>query len=302
MSLVIYGLISGCVYGMWAASFSLIYRATRIFHVLHAAAFTGGGYCYWLALPRVGAGFAAACAVSLAVVVGVTSERFLYQPLLRRGASAVLLFVASLGAYIVIENIIQLIWGAAPRSVPVPWNSVLQTYISVPGGGFSALELAEAIIALALWLGLVAFLGLTSLGAAIRAVTTAPELAELAGIEVVRIRAITFAAGSLLIGVAGVMTVIKTGIEPGSGLPAWVIAIVATLIGQASIVRSFVASLAIGLAESAMLALAPAVWQAAVPVIILLLYLLVDAVQRRARSFAGRRAAQRNLANARVPV
>ncbi|MDB5592652.1 branched-chain amino acid ABC transporter permease [Enterovirga sp.] len=296
MSLLLYGLISGCVYGLWAASFSLIYRATRIFHVVHAAVFTTAAYGYWVASPLIGQVAAAAFALVLSVVLGVGAELLLYRPLARRGASAVLLFVVSLGAYIVVENTIQLIWGAAPRSVPVPFDSVLQTYVTVLGAGVSALELAEAGVALALWGGLVAFLRWTSLGAAIRAVTIAPELAELSGIKVGQIRVATFAGGSLLIGIAGLMMLMKTGIEPSSGLPVWVVAIVATLIGRASVVGSFVASIGMGLTESAMLIWFPAAWQPAMPVLILLGFLVVDAARARLVTWQGRRLARRNVA------
>ena len=298
MSIVVYGLMSGCVYGLWAASFSLIYRATRIFHVVHAAVFTSAAYTYWLLVDWGGAPLAALGALVIGVLLGAACELLLYRPLLRRGANAVLLFVVSLGAYIVIENVIQLIWGAAPRSAPMPFGQVLQTFVTVPGGGFSAFDMAEAGLALTLWGCLLAFLRWTSLGQAIRAIMIAPDLAELSGIEVGQVRIVTFAIGSLLIAIAGLTMLVKTGIEPSAGLPVWVIAVVGTLIGRASVVGSFLASLGMGLSESAMLVILPGTWQPAVPVIILLVYLFANAARGWAASWQGRLIARRNLAHA----
>lgn len=302
MSFVAYGLITGCVYGLWATSFSLIYRATRIFHVAHAAVFTAAAYVYWMLVGEIGAPAALVCALAFGVALGVASEVLLYRPLLKGGASPVLLFVVSLGVYTVVENAIQLIWGAGAQSVPVPFANYLQSLFSVFGAGISAFELVEASLAALLWLALLAFLRWTLAGMAIRAITIAPDMAELAGIDVGRVRVITFAVGSLLISIAGVTMLIKTGIEPSSGLPVWVVGIVAALISRASVFGSFIAGLGLGLSESVILIWLHASWQPTVPVMMLIGYLIVETGRGWFVSWQLRRAAHRNLANANLPI
>lgn len=295
MSYVVYGILVGCVYGLWAISFSIIYRATKIFHVMHAAVFTSAAYAFWRLHEVVGF-FALPVALTIGVCIGLASEFLLYRPFRRLGVPSILMFVASLGGYIMVENLIQLIWRADTRMVAPP--EVLETYVSVFGAGGSMLELFEAGVAVALWLITLALLRFTFVGKAVRAIAIAPDMAELAGIEVDRIRTVVFAYGSLLTAIAGVLMVMKAGIEPTSGLHVWVIAVIASLIGRGDVAASFIAGLGMGLVEAVMLIWVPAAWQPAVPVTILVAYLVTVAVAKWLNSIHVRRSAQRKLSDA----
>lgn len=289
MQFALYGLLIGLVYGLWALSFSLIYRTVRIFHVLHAAAFTVAAYGCWAVQHYTGAPFvvAAGSGLFLAAAIGVGAEILLYRPLLRLGAPAVLLFVSSLGAYIVVENVIQLIWQADVRSIPVA--DVFYAYLDLGGVGVSSIELLEGAVALALWLLTVALLRYTMIGKAIRAIAAAPEMAELAGIDRRGIRLFVFAYGSVLMGVSGLLFLAKLGIEPAAGLPVWVVAVVASLIAGAHPVYAFLSAIGIGFVETLGLIWIPARWQAAIPVFILLAYVAGAALWRHGKQWRIRR-------------
>jgi branched-chain amino acid transport system permease protein len=298
MSLVVYGAIVGCLYGLWSTSFSLIYRATRIFHVVHAAVFTLSGYIYWLVGGSAGPIAGLACSLVAGVALGAGSELCLYRPLLRRGATPVLLFVVSLGAYLAIENMILLIWGAESRIISPPLEEFSKTFVQVIGAGLSLFELAEAVLAVLLWAGILALLQWTLTGKAMRAIATAPEMAELAGIDVARIRLVIMAVGSLLIALSGIATTMRSGIEPSSGLPVWIIAVICTLISRADPVQSFLAGLLLGLSEATILLWIPTTWQPGVPVFILLLYLIGSSIRRLVSIGVARRNALRSIAGA----
>lgn len=297
MSLLLYGLGIGLVHGLWAVSFSIIYRSVRVFHVLHAAAFTVAAYACWRLSGLTGSLTVGILAgVALAVVVGVLSEVLLYRPLGRWKVRHALLFVVSLGAYILLENIMQLVWRADTRTIELPaWFDRRQQFA---GAAFSNLEIAESALSLALWLATLAFLRFSMLGKAIRAISVAPDMAELAGIRVGRIRLIVFAYGSLLVGVAGIMFLAKSGVEPTSGMPVWIVAVVASLISRSHPVWSYVTGFGIGLAEAIVLIWLPATWQPAIPVVILLAYLSGVAVHRSALAALARSRARRALAHA----
>jgi branched-subunit amino acid ABC-type transport system permease component len=299
MSYIVYGALVGSIYGLWAISFSIIYRTTAIFHVMHAAAFTAAAYGLWR-LHDVLGWLALPIALGIGIVVGLASELLLYRPLRKLGVPSILMFVVSLGGYIMVENFIQLLWRADTRMIAPP--QVLESYVSVFGAGGSLLELFEAAVAIAAWLVTLALLRFTLTGKAVRAVAIAPDMAELAGIEVDRIRTVVFIYGSLLIAVAGVLMVMKTGIEPTSGLHVWVIAVIASLIGRGDITGSFLAGLGLGLAEAVILIWLPAAWQPIVPVSILAVYLTLMAVAKRLAIVRVRRVAQRSLRDASVPV
>lgn len=297
MGLVIYGSLVGAVYGLWAVSFSIIYRSSRVFHVLHAAVFTVAAYGCWVTLGVTGSlPLGIVVGISAAIVLGLLSERAIYQPLTKSNMRPGLLFVASLAAYVAIENIIQLIWRADTRSIELPL--FLEARIRFAGVGVSVLELSESVIAILLWILTLILFRFSLLGKAIRAVSTAPDMAELAGIRVERIRAVAFVYGSLLIGIAGILFLAKVGIEPASGMPVWIVAVIASLIGGSHPVWSYVAGFGIALCESVMLLWLPATWQPTIPVAVLIGYLLFLSVKRYLASAVARRHAREAIQRA----
>lgn len=297
MSLLVYGCLVGLVYGLWAVSFSIIYRPVRIFHVLHAAVFTASAYACWIVTTSTGnLLFGVVAGVVVAIIFGVLSELLIYRPLIRLNVRSGLLFVASLAAYIVIENLVQLFWRADTRTIEMP--IALQARFLLAGAGINALELTEALLSLGLWLLTLALLRFSLLGKAIRAVSTAPDMAELAGIRVNRIRLAAFLYGSFLIGISGILFLAKLGVEPTSGLPVWIVAVIGSLISRADPFWSFVAGFGIGLFESVMLLWLRATWQPAIPVLVLLGYLLFLAVKRNIAEAIARKHAQNAVKNA----
>jgi branched-chain amino acid transport system permease protein len=141
-------------------------------------------------------------------------------------------------------------------------------------------------------------LHITMLGKAIRAISIAPDMAELAGVDVARVRRAAFVFASLLIGASGMLFLMRLGIEPTSGIPVWIIAVVASLIGRSDPVWSYVAGLGLGLCEAMILLWLPAAWQSAIPVLILLAYLVTMAANRGFETAKARSRAQRQLRNA----
>lgn len=297
MSLLIYGTLIGMVYGSWAVSFSIIYRPVRIFHVMHAAVFTAAAYACWYIATITGSLVAGiATGLIAAVALGVLSELLIYRPLIRLNVRHGLLFVTSLAAYIIIENLIQLVWQADTRITEGPL--ALEARFRLGGVGIGAIEIVEAVVALGLWLLTLALLRFSLFGKAIRAVSTAPDMAELAGIHVDTIRLVAFCYGSLLIGISGILFLLKSGIEPASGLPVWIVAVVASLMSRADPFWSYVAGFVIGLCESVMLIWLPATWQPTIPVLVLLGYLLFLAGKHQAETMVARNHAKRAIKDA----
>ena len=98
--LLINGLQLGAIYALTAVGFSLIFGATKIFHVAHGAAFTIAAYLFWWANSVLGAPWllAGALAVAAAVVFGLFMERFIYRPIQRHEGAFFTVFIAAFGA------------------------------------------------------------------------------------------------------------------------------------------------------------------------------------------------------------
>src|SRR6185437_13729438 len=92
------GLVTGCALGMVAVSFSLIYSTTRIFHVAHAGIYSLGGYLAWSAVRHgVPQPLALLAAVLACALAGALIQILLYDRLERRGATHLVVLIASLG-------------------------------------------------------------------------------------------------------------------------------------------------------------------------------------------------------------
>src|ERR687884_242810 len=106
------GVVAGAIYALMAAGFALVYNSTRIFHVVHGSLFSLAGYAFFvaavpLALPLP---LAAALAILAAAAGGVLIELAMYRPLRQRGAGLGTLLIASLGAFIVLQNLFTMIF------------------------------------------------------------------------------------------------------------------------------------------------------------------------------------------------
>ena len=159
LQLVINGLQLGAIYALTAVGFSLIFGATKVFHVAHGATFTIAGYLFWwiYAVLHVAWPLAALAAVIAAVVFGLAMERFIYRPIQRHEGAFFTVFIAAFGMQIIVQNLTGTIFGRGFASVttglsrsvevlpglfvaPVAWISLLVALVFFVAGCGGALE------------------------------------------------------------------------------------------------------------------------------------------------------------------
>src|SRR5437762_1278692 len=119
LQLFLNGLQLGAIYALTAVGFSLIFGATKIFHIAHGAAFTIAAYLFWwtntaLYMPWA---VSALIAVAAAVAFGLFMERFIYRPIQRHEGSFFTVFIAAFGVQIIVQNLIGTIFGRSFVSV-----------------------------------------------------------------------------------------------------------------------------------------------------------------------------------------
>ncbi|WP_431282324.1 branched-chain amino acid ABC transporter permease [Humitalea sp. 24SJ18S-53] len=243
---LINGLISGTILAVPAIGFSAIFAVLNYPNFAIGALATIGAYGGWVAntvfgwpmeVSLIAAFFAAA-------VAGVAVEWVAVRPLDKAGA--LMMAIASLAAAIVLENVVRFIWGNGPRGYDLPMlRDVFFGPIRVGPQQIKNFSIAVAAMA-----GLWAFLALTPLGRAMRAVADNPDLARLRGVDPVRIAAITVAIGAGLAGMGGMLVGLDTSIDPLTG-PRLVLAIFAAAVlgGLGSIPGAVVGALVIGMVE-----------------------------------------------------
>ena len=116
--LFVNGLIAGGIYSLVALGFGLIYSTTRFFHFAHGAVYAVGAYltyACWLF------GLSLYIAIPLAIIgtsiLGALLDIGIYRPLRQRGASSLILLIASLGLFTVIQNLISLVFGDDTKTI-----------------------------------------------------------------------------------------------------------------------------------------------------------------------------------------
>ena len=204
LSYLVNGISLGSVYAIIALGYSMVYGIAKMLNFAHGDVIMIGAYMsfcatqYWNLPPVV--------SILLAMVVctalGITIERLAYKPL--RQATSLAVLITAIGMSWLLQNTALLIWGANPKSFP---SIVNINALSLFGGqlrvtGETIITIAANII---IMIALTLFTNKTKMGKAMRAVSEDKGAAELMGINVNATISMTFAIGSALAAIAGVL-------------------------------------------------------------------------------------------------
>lgn len=206
LSNLVNGISLGSVYAIIALGYTMVYGIAKMLNFAHGDVIMIGAYVaftvvHHLALPSW---LALIIAMLLCTVLGVVIERLAYKPL--RQATSLAVLITAIGMSYLLQNIALLIpiWGPNPKSFPtmisIPSISLFDGAMKITGTAVVTIS-ANIIIMAALTL----FTGKTKMGKAMRAVSEDRGAAELMGINVNATISLTFAIGSALAAIAGVL-------------------------------------------------------------------------------------------------
>jgi branched-chain amino acid transport system permease protein len=243
------GVMLGGLFAIVSVGLTLIFGIVKVVNFAHGEFLMVGMYLTYLAV--TGLGLHPFSAVILVVPVlfllGVLTQRFLIQPLLAAGDHHIQIF-ATVGLSTVLINFALLVFGADIANTP---PSGLRQPLEI---GPVRVLLGQVVIlgaAIVLVTGLQMFLAHTRTGRAIRAVAQNRAAAELMGIDVNRIYALTFGIGAACVGVAAVLIAPLYPTSPNSGTYFVLIAFVVVVLGGLGSIRgAFVGAILIGLIDS----------------------------------------------------
>lgn len=226
-------LATGALFGLLGLSFGLIYSTTQILHFAHGSVYVCGAYLFyaiyavadWPLIP------AAAVAIAGASLLGFAMMRFFYEPMIRRGTSGAVVMIASLGLFIVIENLVVLAFG---NDSCVMSKGPVQQGLAFGNIYVTPLQLTTLAVALIVFAVVFVLITRSKLGRGLRAIADNSNVAEIVGINVKFLRYAVFAIGSMVLAIAAVLSGLDIGVSPGMGLSVVLIATVAAIIGGAS--------------------------------------------------------------------
>ena len=216
------------IYVLMGVGLSIIYRVSRVFHFAHGSVYTVAAYVLFVLSVRLGVPLPVALlvAVGLSASVGYGIDICLYRPLARRRVSGAALLIASLGTYILLENIVAAVFGTDTQ-ILLPG---VQKTLQFGGASVTWPQLAQILLLVLLTCG--AFLiRRKPLGLWLRSVANDPAMSSALGLRVGRIRALAFLIGSGLAGLAACLVAMNSGAEPHMGIKALFVAIVAVFVG-----------------------------------------------------------------------
>jgi len=245
---VLNGLLTGAVYALIALGLTLIYGVLHIINFAHGALLTAALFAAFFAHKLLGLDpyLAAFALAPLFFVLGYALQRFLIGPA-SHGDDRNMLLV-TLGIAVIVENALLYAFRADTRTIDVPYG------FSTIDFGFALLSLprvvgfgAVFVVALLLW----AILTLTDIGKAIRAVAKEKLGAELSGIDVAHVYAMTFGLGTACLAVAACLLIPTYYVNPHVGNAFVLVAFtIVVLGGMGSVPGALIGGLVIGVVES----------------------------------------------------
>jgi branched-chain amino acid transport system permease protein len=241
-------LLNGVSYGlllfMLASGLTLIFSMMGVLNFAHASFYMLGAYFAYQISTWVGFWPALVVAPLAVGAIGAVVERYGLRRVHKWGHVPELLFTFGL-TYIIVE-LVQIVWGraAVPYQVPEELQGPIFTIFTTSFPKYRAfMMLIACLMLLATWLVLTR----TRIGLVIQASLTHPETAEALGHNVPRVFMLTFAGGTALAGLAGVIGGNAFVTEPSmAALVGSIIFVVVVVGGMGSLAGAFVASLLIG--------------------------------------------------------
>lgn len=250
LSYLISGISLGSVYAIIALGYTMVYGIAKMLNFAHGDIIMIGGYVSFVAVSSLGLNPWIAMVIAMAVctLLGVLIERFAYKPL--RQATSLAVLITAIGVSYLLQNAALLIWGANPKV----YTPIISGTINLFGGKLSVsyISLLTVAACIIIMIALTVFTSKSKLGKAMRACSEDKGAALLMGINVNRTISLTFAIGSALAAIAGVLLCSSyPTLMPTTGSMPGIKAFTAAVFGGiGSIPGAFIGGILLGVIEA----------------------------------------------------
>ncbi|WP_372884938.1 branched-chain amino acid ABC transporter permease [Shimia sp.] len=248
LQLLISGLANGCVYGLIALGFVLIYKATEAvnfaqgdFMMLGAfvtIGLTNAGYMglpFWVAVP---------ISIVIMAVLGYLLDRFVIRLMFGQSQTAVVILTIALG--FVIRFFAGLIWGHEPQSLE---NPLAGRELHMGGLVLGLEDVAVIVVTILLTWGLYEFFNRTKLGLAMQGASQNQLAAYYMGVPVKRVQGFIWALAGAVACIAGILFAAKGAVDPSTGLMGIKAFAAAVIGGFGSLPGALAGGLIVGIIE-----------------------------------------------------
>lgn len=256
-----------------AYSIRLIYSVSKILDLSHAIIITFGAYFTHLFLSKFGLSLFLSISISilLSILLGLSIFWFIYKPLLNKKVPNWQMLIASLGIYIILQNIISIFFGDDAKSIRT-WE-VKEGYLFL-NSYISDVQLTTIIISIITitisWL----LIEKTNIGKQIKAVSSNPNLSQIFGISTNKAISYSFMLSSAIASIAGILIASDSNMTPTMGFNWLLYSIVAMIIsGMGKIHFLFMGSVLLAIAQYLSAYYIDSKWMNATAFLILIVFL-----------------------------
>ncbi|RDU22733.1 branched-chain amino acid ABC transporter permease [Anaerosacchariphilus polymeriproducens] len=249
MEQLLNGLRTGSIYALIALGYSMVYGIAKMINFAHGDVIMVGAYALFMGMTALSLPLPVAIIFTIVVcaVLGIAIEKVAYKPL--RNASSLAVLITAIGMSFLLQSLALIIFSATP----IPFKSIISMKgIKIAGVDIPGITIITLVVTTAIMVALTLFINKTKAGSAMRAVSEDRGAAALMGINVNRTISMTFAIGSALAAVAGILYICQyQSITPTLGaLPGIKAFVAAVLGGIGSIPGAMVGGILLGIVES----------------------------------------------------
>ena len=258
LSYLVSGISLGSVYAIIALGYTMVSGIAKMLNFAHGDVIMVGGYISFCGFSYLGLGGWVSLLLAMAVctVLGVVIEGLAYRPL--RQATSLAVLITAIGVSYLLQNSALLIWGATPKVyrplIALTGADGTPNALKLFGGelSISYMSLLTMAACIVIMIALTTFTGRSKMGKAMRACSEDKDAARLMGINVNTTISVTFAIGSALAAVAGVLLCsFNPTLMPTTGSMPGIRAFTAAVFGGiGSIPGAFLGGLLIGVIEA----------------------------------------------------
>ncbi len=273
---LINGISIGAVYAIIALGYTMVYGIAKMLNFAHGDVIMVGAYISYcvttyLGLPPI---VSVLAAMVVCTLLGILIEGLAYKPL--RGVPSLAVLITAIGVSYFLQNAAQLIWGSAPKIYP---SVVTMEPIQLFDGHIiiTGQVIATVVVSVVIMIGLHLFTTKTKTGKAMRAVSEDRDAAQLMGINVNRTISTTFAIGSALAAIAGVLlcSTVPTLMPTTGSMPGIRAFTAAVFGGIGSIPGAMLGGILLGIIETFTKAFLASEFSDAIVFLVLIMVLLV---------------------------
>ena len=282
---IVNGITLGAIYALIALGYTMVYGILKFINFAHGDILMVGAYVgllifqalmedapspFWLMTSFL---IAMLLSAVLCAILGMLIERVAYKPL--RNANRLAPLLSAIGVSFILSNGAAWIFGTQSRRFPYPF---VNTPTSIFGITITPHQILIVVVAVVMMVALTLFVNRTRMGKAMRATSLDQPTSELMGIDVNKVISLTFAIGSALAAIGGILAAFDFRVYPSMGTMTGLKAFVAAVIGGiGNIQGAMFGGILLGLLESvgAPLLHIPSALKDTIAFVILIIILLV---------------------------